>query len=289
LWKTLCAAAVGIAWAQAASAADPIAIVAAENFYGEAARAVGGDRVSVTDVLMNPDVDPHDFEPSPSVARAVADAKIVVFNGADYDHWVEQLLSAAERPQRIAIEAAALLGVKDGGNPHLWYDPKAIPAVAGAIATALARLDPDGAAGYEARRAAYVASLAAVTAKVAAIRDRFAGVPITATEPVFGPMADALGLKMLNNEFQSAIMNETEPSASAIAGILDDVSNNRVRVLVYNTQVIDAMTEQLLAGAKLANVPVVGVTETLPAGLAYGSWMLGQLDSLEKALSGPNS
>jgi zinc/manganese transport system substrate-binding protein len=288
--KMLCGAAIGLALAAgAASAAEAISVVAAENFYGEVARTIGGERVVVTDVLTNPNVDPHDFEPSPSVARAVADARVVLFNGADYDPWMSHLLTAAERPERVAIEAAALVGVREGGNPHVWYDPKTIPAVADALATALAKIDPDGAAGYQSRRDAYITSLDPLKSKVAAIRERHAGAPVTATEPVFGYMADALGLVMSNSDFQTAIMNETEPSASAIAGILDDLRNNRVRALIYNNQVTDAMTEQLLTAAKVARVPVVGVSETLPTGLNYEAWMLGQLDALDKALAGPNS
>jgi zinc/manganese transport system substrate-binding protein len=267
----------------------PIPILAAQNFYGEVAAAIGGDRVMVESVPMSADADPHDFEPSPSVARAVADAAIVVFNGADYDHWMEHLLESTERPQRTAIEAASLIGVGEGDNPHVWYDPRTMPAVAGAIAEALAALDPDGAKEYESRGQAFVGTLAPIDDKVAAIKSRFAGTPITATEPVFGYMADANGLEMTNEGFQTAIMNETEPSAREIAGIIDDLSNRRVKVLVYNSQVADAMTKQLLDAANRANVPVVGVTETVPDGMGYADWMLGQLDALEKALAGPSS
>ncbi len=283
------AAAVLLAPFSAAGAELPISIVAAENFYGEVATAIGGDRAIVENILISPDADPHDFEPPPSVARAVADATIVVFNGADYDHWIENLLESTERPERKVIEAAGLIGVKEGDNPHVWYDPRVMPAVAGALAGALAELDPDGAADYEARRQAYVAALAPLNAKVGSIRQRFDGTTITATEPVFGYMADALGLKMSNQDFQTAIMNETEPAAKDIAAVVDDIQSRKVKVLIYNTQVTDAMTEQLLGAAREANVPVVGVTETVPDGIGYAEWMTGQLESLEKALAGPSS
>jgi zinc/manganese transport system substrate-binding protein len=284
------AAALLVAPFHGATAAElPISIVAAENFYGEVATAIGGDRVKVENILISPDADPHDFEPPPSVARAVADATIVVFNGADYDHWMENLLGSTERPDRKIIEAAGLIGVKEGDNPHVWYDPRVMPAVAEAMAKALASLDPEGAADYEARRQVYLATLAPFDAKVAAIRHRFDGTPITATEPVFGYMADALGLTVSNQDFQTAIMNETEPSAKDIAAVVDDIQGRKVKALIYNTQVTDAMTEQLLGAAREANVPVVGVTETVPEGMGYADWMIGQLESLEKALAGPSS
>jgi zinc/manganese transport system substrate-binding protein len=284
-----CAAAILLAPIHVLAAELPIPVVAAQNFYGEVAEAIGGDRVAVESVPMSPDADPHDFAPSPSVARSIADATIVVFNGADYDHWMEHLLESTERPDRTVIEVAALLSVEEGDNPHVWYDPKAMPAVAKALAEALAAVDPQAADDYEARRRAYVETLSPVDAKVAAMRQRFDGTPITATEPVFGYMADALGLTMSNEGFQTAIMNETEPSAREIAGVIDDLGNHQVKVLIYNTQVADPMTEQLLEAADAANVPVVGVTETAPLGTSYAEWMLDQLESLEKALAGPSS
>jgi zinc/manganese transport system substrate-binding protein len=278
-----------LALATPALAADPIRILAAEDFYGEVARAVGGDRVAVESVLLGPDIDPHDYEPTPSIARNVSDARVVIFNGAGYDHWIEHLVEASGRPERRIIEVAALIGAKEGDNPHIWYEPRTMPALAAAIAATLAVIDPDRAADYAARRDSYVASLAAVGGKVAAMKERFAGQRVAATEPVFGYMAEALGLVLGNNDFQTAIMNETEPSPRALAAMLDAIRGNTVRVLIYNTQVTDAITEQLLAAAKQANVPVVGVTETMPAGMTYAAWMTGQLGALEKALTGPSS
>jgi zinc/manganese transport system substrate-binding protein len=272
-----------------AIAEEPIKILAAQNFYAEVATAVGGDRVSVETVAMPADADPHDFEPAPSVARSVSDAAIVVFNGADYDHWMEHLLESTERPDRQVIEAAQLIGVEEGDNPHVWYDPRTIPAVAEALAATLAELDPADAANYETRKADFLATVKPVGDKVAAIRDRFAGSAIAATEPVFGYMADALGLKSSNAEFQAAIMNETEPSAKDVAALESDLREHKVKALIYNTQVTDAMTEQLLSVAKESDVPVVGVTETTPEGKTYPEWMLDELDALEKALAGQSS
>src|SRR5690242_16076983 len=121
--------------------AEPIAIVAAENFYGDAAEQVGGSAVKVTSILSNPDQDPHLFEASASTARDLAAARIVIYNGADYDPWMGKLLSASRATGRITIEVAKLVGKKAGDNPHLWYDPATMPAVAKALAAQLAKLD----------------------------------------------------------------------------------------------------------------------------------------------------
>ncbi len=273
--------------ARAADAA--IKLVAAENFYGGVARQIGGDAVEVLSVMSNPDQDPHLFETSPSVARELAAAQIVVYNGADYDAWMPKLLKAAMKPGRIVVVASDLVHKKAGDNPHLWYDPQTMPAVAKALAAAFARIDPAHAADYKARLAAFLASLKPVDEKIAAIRKKYAGVAVTASEPVFGYMASALGLKMRNERFQIAIMNDTEPRASDVAAFQRDLKAHKVKAMFYNKQATDKIVQQLVALARAANVPVVGVTETVPPGMSFQQWMLSELAATEKALAGPSS
>jgi len=269
-----------------AASAEPIAIVAAENFYGDVAEQVGRPAVSVTSILTNPDQDPHLFEASASTARALAAARIVIYNGADYDPWMTKLLSASSASGRVTIEVAKLVGKKAGDNPHLWYDPPTMPAVAKALAAQLAKLDPNHRSDYEQRRDAFIASLQPIDDKIAALRQQYAGVSITATEPVAGYMADAITLKMRNQRFQLAIMNNTEPSASEIAAFQKDLKSRAVKVLLYNSQTSEELTERMRAIAKEAGVPIVGVTETEPEGKKYQDWMLSELGALETGLSG---
>ena len=272
-----------------AHAAGTVPIVAAENFYGDIAAAVGGDHVTVTAILSNPDEDPHLFEASPSVARNLAAAKIVIINGADYDPWVAKLLSANSEPDRATIVVADLVGKKPGDNPHLWYDPLTMPAVAKALATQLDAIDPANRADYDANLAKLDASLQQIADKAATIKAKYSGAEVTATEPVFGAMAAALGLKMRNERFQLSVMNDTEPSARDTAAMEADLKSRKVKVFFYNSQVTDPLTDRLLKLANAANVPVVGVSETQPAGKSFAEWMLTQLDATEKALAGPSS
>ena len=290
--KTLILAFLAIAAAAlagAAQAAGPIRLVAAENFYGDVARQIGGPQVEVVSVLSNPDQDPHLFETSPAVLRQLAAAQVVVYNGADYDPWMPKLLAAAQRPGRTVIVAADLLGRKSGDNPHLWYDPAAMPAVARAIAATLAKADPAHAADYETRLATFLASLKPVDDKIDSIRKKYAGTAVTASEPVFGDMAAALGLPMRNEKFQLAIMNDTEPAARDVAAFESDLKERRVRAMFYNKQASDKIVQQLVALARDNKVPVVGVTELVPPGMTFQQWMLGELNDTEKALAGPNS
>jgi zinc/manganese transport system substrate-binding protein len=273
----------------AGAAAGRIAVVAAENFYGDIAAQIGGSQVAVISILNNPTQDPHLFETTPSVVRQIAGAQIVILNGANYDPWMEKLLSAAPRPGRSVITAADLMHAKTGDNPHLWYDPSTMPAVAKAIAEALAKADAVHASDYAGRLATTLASLERVAQRAAQIKAKYAGTAVTATEPVFGPMADALGLTMRNQRFQLAMMNDTEPSARDVASFENDLKQHKVKLLLYNSQVSEKLTLRLLDIAKLAKVPVVGVTETQPANMSFQDWILGQLDALDKALAGPSS
>lgn len=270
--------------ASPAPAAGKTGIVAAENFYGDVARQIGGEHVTVTSILSNPEQDPHLFETSPSAGRAVADAGIVVFNGAGYDPWMESLLAAARRPGRVEISAAELAGYRDGDNPHLWFAPATLPAVAERLAAALQERDPANAAAFRANLKAFRAAMAKVDAAVARVRDAHAGAGVTATEPVFGYMAEALGLVMLNEDFQTAIMNDAEPSPSAVAAFEKSLADGSARVLFYNSQVTDAATERLLDIARRNKVAVVGVTETLPEGRSVQAWFEETIGAVEKAL-----
>jgi zinc/manganese transport system substrate-binding protein len=266
-----------------------IAVVAAENFYGDIARQIGGGQVDVVSILNNPDQDPHLFETTPGIVRQIAAAQIVVFNGADYDPWMEKLLAAAPRPGRTVITAANLVHVKAGENPHIWYDPATMPAVAKSLAAALAAADPAHKSNYEARLAAFIASLKPLNDKVAAIRDKYAGASVTASEPVFGYMAGALKLQMRNERLQLAVMNDTEPSARDVAAFEQDLKTHKVRVFFYNKQAASKIVQHLIEIARDAKVPVVGITETAPPGMSFQEWMLTQLNETEKALAGPTS
>jgi zinc/manganese transport system substrate-binding protein len=275
---------IGSVIALSVARAEPIKAVAAENVYGDIATQIGGANVAVTSILTSPSQDPHEFEANASTARAVADAKLVIFNGIGYDPWAVKLLSASKSRSREVIEVAKLVHKKAGDNPHLWYEPSVMSALAKVLADTLTKLDPANAADYARRLADFEASMGLVRAKIASLRKSYAGVPVTATEPVFDYMADASGLKMRNRRFQLAVMNGTEPAARDVAAFERDLRTRAVKVLIYNNQTGGALRERMRGAATAAGVPVVGVTETLPQGKNYQEWMLMQLDALDRAL-----
>ena len=282
--RLLAAAAAAVLASAVPALADPVKVVAAENFYGDLASQIGGANVAVTSILTNPDQDPHLFEASPSVARAISAARVVVYSGIDYDPWMAKLLAAAKSATRQVIVAADLIGRKPGDNPHIWYDPATMLACAKAIAAALAAEDPAHKPGYDQRLTQFQVSIAPIQARIATLRQRLAGTPATATEPVFGYMFDALGMQVRNLPFQMAVMNGTEPSASDVAAFETDLRTHAVKLLVYNAQASDPIAERMERLAKAAHIPVVGAAETEPPGKTYQSWMLTELDEVAKAL-----
>jgi zinc/manganese transport system substrate-binding protein len=169
-----------------------LSVVAAENFYGDIAQQIGGNSVDVVSIMSNPDQDPHLFETTPTVIRQVAAAQIVVFNGADYDPWMSKLLDATPRPGRVVVNVAEITGRKKGDNPHLWYAPATMTALAKALGGAFSKADASHAADYAAREEAFESSLAGLNTKIDQIRAKYAGTMVTATEPVFGYMVSAV-------------------------------------------------------------------------------------------------
>ncbi|HUK11143.1 MAG TPA: zinc ABC transporter substrate-binding protein [Stellaceae bacterium] len=279
LW---CAVAVGLGIATAHAA--PIPIVAAENFYGDVAEQIGGSDVKVKSILTNPDQDPHLFEASPSVARSISGARIVVLSGIDYDPWMEKLLSAARSSDRKTIVVADLIGKKSGDNPHIWYDPATMLAFAKRLTEDLSEVDPTHRDAYQQRLARFEQSLQPIEAKIEALRARLAGTPATATEPIFGYMFEALGMQVRNQAFQLAVMNNTEPGASDVAAFENDLKTHQVKLLVYNSQASDPAAVRMVKLAKSAHIPVVGATETEPPGKTYQEWMLSELEAVDRAL-----
>lgn len=273
-----------LSFAPLTQAASPVSIIAAENFYGDIAKQIAGPDADVSSILSNPDQDPHQFEASPSVARNLSDSAIVIYNGVGYDPWISQLLNAAPRPGRKAIVVGDLIHKKEGENPHIWYATDTAAALAKALATELSIQAPQHASDYQARLRVFLQSLEPIDARISVLRARFSKVAVTATEPVYGYVLEAVNLEVRNQRFQLSVMNETEPRASDVAAFQDDLKNRRVKALIYNKQTQSPLAERMLSIATQSNVPTVAITEMQPTEVTYQAWISGALDSLEEAL-----
>jgi zinc/manganese transport system substrate-binding protein len=265
----------------------PITVLGTENFYADLLAQIGGSRVSASSILNDPNADPHEYEASPAAAKQVADAKLVIVNGIGYDDFMDKLIGASTKPDRVVINVQDLLGVKDDVNVHVWYDPATMPKVAAAATDALSKLDPQDAAFFAAQRDKYLTSLKAVSDKVAALKAKYAGAPVAFTENVAGYLTDAIGLKVLTPpEFMEAIESGTDPAPGDVAAERDLITGKKVKVLLYNSQVTSPITQQIHDLAEQNGVPIVGVAETIPpAYKTFQEWQLAQLADLEKALA----
>jgi len=265
--------------------AAPIAVVVSVDQWGDIVSELGGSCASVKTVLASSSVDPHDYEPSPADAVSFTDAKLVVVNGAGYDAWAAKLAasSAATAP---VVSAAAVTKTPDGANPHLWYQPAAVPAVADAVTAALSKLDPQAGDYFSQRRSQFTATMAPCSSLVDKIKAEAAGMSYAATETVFDYQAQALGLVNKTPEgYQRASANESDPAPGDIDAFRTLLAGRGVDVLVYNTQTEGSIPQQIRAAADSAHVPVVNVTETVPPGqTSFESWQYAQLVALGKAL-----
>jgi zinc/manganese transport system substrate-binding protein len=283
-------AAGGVALAATGSSGRPpggrVAVVAAENAYGSIAAQIGGRHVTVTSILRDPAADPHLFTADTGTGLEVARAALVIQNGAGYDTFMNRLEDAAPSGDRVVVTVADVLGVQDAdANPHLWYDVPRLGRVAAAIAAGLERADPRHRAAYRAGLAGFQRRLAPLEREVAAIRTRDGGAPVAYTEPVPGYLLAAAGLRDLTpSAFSRAIEDGTEPTAAAVADMTGLLTGHRVRALLVNTQAVSPITSRIRSAARAAGIPVVGVTETLPAGETFQVWQLRQARALAGAL-----
>jgi zinc/manganese transport system substrate-binding protein len=270
---------------------DPVGgkvrVVAAENFWGSIARQIGGTHAGVTSIIVNPAQDPHSYEPTTNDARAMAMAQLAIVNGVGYDPWAPKLLAANPVDGRVTLTVGDLFGLKEGDNPHRWYDPSEVVAVAQTIAADLAKLDPHDRAYFAARLHVFeTRGLAQYHALISQIRRRYAGVAVGASENIFALQAPSLGLDLITPpSFMKAISEGTEVTAQDTITTERQVTSRQIKVWVYNSQNITPEIKRLNTLAAAAQIPIATVTETLsPATSTFQQWQVAQLRGLEGAL-----
>lgn len=258
-----------------------IQIVASTNVWGDIATQIGGDHVNVTSILSDPEADPHLFESDARTASKVASAQIVITNGLGYDEFMDKLLDVAPDSNRTILTASTIMSAKSDANPHLWYDLVRVPQVAVAIQDKLMDIDPVHADEYRRNTAAFTASL---NSAVTEYQQPHAG-GVAYTERVPEYMLQSLQLSNVTpNGFADSVESGTEPSPQQIQEFESLLKSGRVKVLLYNNQTANDVTEQIKKVAQVAGVRVVGVSETLPKGKNFQTWQLEQLNAILEAL-----
>jgi zinc/manganese transport system substrate-binding protein len=264
----------------------PVAVVVSVDQWGDIVSELGGACANVKTVLASSSVDPHDYEPSPADAADFMGAKLIVINGADYDPWASKLAASSAAGARV-VSAAEITKTPDGANPHLWYMPSAVTAVADAVTAELRKLDPRTGDYFSQRRAQFTTTMAPYTSLINKIKAGAAGKSYAATESIFDYQAQALGLvNKTPAGYQRASANESDPSPGDIDALRALLAGRQVDVLIYNSQTQGSIQEQIRSAAAQAGVPVVNVTETVPPGqTSFERWQDAQLTALGKALS----
>jgi len=274
--------------AAGASAADkPITVVTTINAWGSIAAQLGGTRVQETSLITNPATDPHAYEPTPTDARVVAGAGVVIENGIGYDSWAAKMLAANPVPGRTVLDVGELVGIADGGNPHRWYSPTDVRAVVDQITTDYAKTDPADEGYFQQRKSAFLTTgLATYNDLIAQIRAKYTGVKVGASESIFSPLAQALGLDLVTPaSFLTAISQGTDVSAADKATIDKQISSKQIKVYVFNSQNSTPDVAAQVTAAKSQAIPVAAVTETLsPANATFQQWQSAQLQQLATAL-----
>jgi zinc/manganese transport system substrate-binding protein len=277
----------GRSGAPAGDGGGRLQIVAAENFWGSIAAQLAGSRGQVTSIITSPAQDPHDYEPTVADARHVAAARLAIVNGVGYDRWASELLSASPAAGRITLSVGSLLHLAEGDNPHRWYNPADVEAVAVQITRDLARIDPRDAAYFKRRHASFEhAALAGYHAAIAGIRGRFAGTPVGASESIFAALAPSLGLRLITpNGFMNAVSEGTDLSARDTIVAERQITRRQISVWVYNEQNVTPEIARLNGLAKANRIPISTISETLaPPTASFEQWQTQQLARLARAL-----
>ncbi len=265
-----------------------IQVVAAENFWGSIAAQVGGSHVHVTSIIVDPNADPHSYEPTAADARTVVQAQYVIVNGAGYDPWADKLLQANPVSGRKELNVGDLNGKHEGDNPHMWYNPDYVTAVANKIRDDLKALDPTDASSFDQSAQAFLTTgLKQYHDLIATIKARYSGTPVGATESIFSYFAPALGLNLITPySYLKAVSEGTDISAADQATVEQQVRQKQIKILVYNAQNTPNNIQGLIALAKANNIPVATITETLsPANVSFQEWQVVQLQGIQSALA----
>jgi zinc/manganese transport system substrate-binding protein len=273
------------------SGTDPngkITVVAAENFWGSLVQQLGGDRVQVTEIIDNPDADPHDYEPTPDDARRMATARYVILNGLGYDAWADDLLDANPSESRTVLDIGDLLGLKTGDNPHRWYFPDDVTRVVDRITSDLKSLDPTHASYYDQQHDLFTSTtLKPYRDLIADIRSKYANTPVGASESIATGLVEATGLDLKTPvSFLDATSEGNDPDAADKVTVDAQIADREISAFIYNTQNATPDVQRLVDAANDNGIPVVPVTETpIPAHARFQDWQTNQLQHLADALA----
>jgi ABC-type metal ion transport system, periplasmic component/surface adhesin len=235
-------------------------IVATFSILGDFAKNVGGERVNVT-TLVGPNSDTHVYTPTPSDAKKITDAKLVIVNGLGLEGWLPRLVksSGSKAATVVASKGVAPRRIEDGhshdpsgADPHAWQSVVNAKTYVANIRDALIAADPAGAEAYKANAAAYLGKLDALDRDV---RESVEKIPperrsVISTHDAFGYFAAAYGIKFIAPQ---GVSTESEPSARDIAAIISQIKKQKIPA-VFLENVSDPRLMRRIAAETGANI-----------------------------------
>lgn len=262
---------------------DQIQVVSSLDFYGEAAQAVLGQQGQVKSIINSPSLDPHSYEPTTNDAKAVAQADVVIENGLGYDQWLAKVVAGSNNKKQKVVKISRLMQRTDGDNEHLWYDLNTMPKLTRQLMQQFSQIDPQHRATFQKNGQAYLKKLAQLRAEVTTLKKQANGQKVAVSEPVFNDALAEMGYQVANQHFAKAIEDGTDPSPKDIAQMRQLIQKHQIAFLVVNKQEESPIIQQMHDLARQEKVPVVQVTETLPANQTYLTWMQQQFKAVRKA------
>jgi zinc/manganese transport system substrate-binding protein len=278
----------GSASSSSASSEGKLQVAAAENFWGSIAAQLGGEKVAVSSVIVNPNTDPHSYEPTAADGVTFASSQMAIVNGIGYDGWASKLLAANPSSGRVTLDVGDLLGLGDGANAHQWYSPASVQRVIAQIVADYKRLDPKDSAYFDRQRTTFVTSaLARYDRLRSEIRTRYAGVPVGYSESIFQPLGEDLGLRLVTPySFAKAIAEGSDVSAADKQTVDRQAEDGAIKVWVYNSQNATPDVQRVNQLARAGHIPIATITETLsPASATFEQWQDAELTRLRAALA----
>lgn len=245
-------------------------IVTSTNIYANIAKNIVGKHGKVQAIITNGDTDPHDFEPTTDSAKEVANANIVIANGLGYDDWMDKL--ADSNDISVTKVGEQLMGLKQGDNPHIWYNLNMPKKYVNYIVKRASQIDPKNAEYFRKNGKTYLNKIKNIK-QIAEKIDGRKSKPVYVSEPVFDYALERCHFKIGNPAFEEAVENETDPSAQVVHNMQQSIKQRKISFFVNNVQASSSTVNGMVKLAKQNKIPVLEVRETMPNGTSYYNWM----------------
>lgn len=265
---------------------NKINVVAAENFWGSLVSQIGGQKINLLSIIVNPNVDPHEYESNVNDSIAITKANYLIVNGEGYDDWAIKDAQSSNNSSRVLLNVQSFLGIPNGQNPHFWYNPTFVQRVAKEMLDNLIQIKPKDKSYFLNNYKVLENKLSVYLNNINYIRTHFNLVKVSSTESIFVYYANYAHLDLISpSAFMNAVSEGIDPSASSVIAFQNQIESHQIKLLIYNTQTITPLTANMRSLALKYHIPIVGISETIsPNNLNFENWMNKETVAIIQAL-----